>query len=412
MNWLRAVAQSPWLPAALVTVVTIGAIGAVVVLTTPAGCNLARHAGVQLTGGKCQTSSAALVFASPSPSIFQPPPQSAPPSTLESPSPPVPSPTLPPLHDPNAPPYEYETASASFSPTYSEASYVGANTPLSCRLPIFAGGPGSGGFLVFPDLTFIGDPRSGVTVPSPSPGGASPPPQGPYGGPAGFYGLTYDQALSRWVPVPRAWVSPDGKRYAYGGQSDGVYVVDIPSNTQTEVGDTSQWFVLGVETEGVYAIHPGQAGLWLLPFAGSPSQITNAGYWSAVGGGAAYGTTTSAVPQGVATLIQRLDLKSRTIQDWFEVANASSYTFGFDAAGHPMFQVQSNLPSPSPAQIWLVTGLGTAEILTVNYNFTGPPVADRHGLWFMAYQATYLLVLGQGMYRVANVGGQLAGGCS
>lgn len=410
--------RSPWLPAALVTVVTLGAIGAVLVVTTPAGCKLARNAGLHMTGGKCQTPTQAIVFASPSSPTFQQP--SAPPSFPASPPVPpptttVPSPAGPPLHDPNSPPYAYETASGSYPPSYAEASGYGGppNAPLSCRLPLYAGGPGSGGFLVFPDQTFIGDPRSGVTAPSPSPGGTPSPPPGPYAGSPGWYGLTYDQAASKWLPVPRSWVTPDGKHYAYPDPSDGIYVVNISNNTQTEIGSGKRWNLLDVEAAGVYATEPSQAGLWLVPFTGSPSQLTSGGYWTAVGGGAAYGTATSAVPQGVATLIERFDLKSHTTQDWFQVYGATSYPFGFDAAGHPIFIVQkiSNY-YPPPPEIWLVTGLGTAEILTPNYGFSGPPVADRHGLWFMSYQATWLLVYGQGMYRVANIGGQLSGGCS
>src|SRR5256885_13144095 len=30
----------------------------------------------------------------------------------------------------------------------------------SCRLPVYAFGPGSGGFIVFPGSTFVADPRS------------------------------------------------------------------------------------------------------------------------------------------------------------------------------------------------------------------------------------------------------------
>jgi hypothetical protein len=212
------------------------------------------------------------------------------------------------------------------------------------------------------------------------------------------------------VPVPRAWVAPDGKRYAYPGTAEGIYVVDIASNTQTEIGDGNRWQVLDVETEGVYAVQVNSAGLWLLPFAGSASQLTKSGYWTSVGGGAAYGTETSAVPQGVATQIERFDLKTHTQQHWFKVDNATSYPFGFDAGGHPIMSVT---PIPfGTSQLWLVKGLGSAEVLADNsFNF-GLPVADSHGIWLMNYQTTYLLVPGQALFVVANVGGQLAGGCA
>ncbi len=411
MDWLKAVMRSPWPAAVLVTTVTLGAIGTVLVVTTPAGCRLARNAGVHLNGANCQKPPQAQVFPTPT---YSPTPFQVPPSNPANPSPVYPSPTPPDLHAPGAPPYLYETASASYPPTYAVASGFDNSIPLSCRLPLYAGGPGSGGFLVFPDRTFIGDPRSGVTVPSPSPS-STPPPQGRYG-PQGWYGLAYDRALARWVPVPRSWITPDGKRYAYPGAGEGIYVVDVATNTQTEIGDGRSWQVLDVEADGVYADETNASGtapgLWLVPFSGAPSQLTDAGYWSSVGYGAAYGTETSAVPQGVGTLIDRFDLKTHAKQHWFQVDTAQTYPYGFDASGHPIFMVQKTGAYPPPGEIWLVTGLGTAEVLTLNNNFNQSPVADSHGLWFMSYQMTWLLVPGQGMYQVANIGGTLAGGCA
>jgi hypothetical protein len=319
-------------------------------------------------------------------------------------------------HDPSLPPYQFDTGtSGAYPPTYPDASgFGGSDLAFSCRLPIFNGGPGSGGFLVFPDRSFIGDPRSGVTVPSPSPG-ATPPAQGPYG-PQGFFGLSYDRAAARWVPVPRNWITPDGKRYAYSGYPEGVYVVDVAANTQTEIGDGRRWQVLDAEAEGVYASEAGNAGpvagLWLLPFAGSPTQLTISGYWNSVGGGAAYGTETSSLPNGVPTLIDRLDLKTHVQQHWFQVVGATSSPFGFDAFGHPIYMVQGFAPNSTTAELWLVTGLGTAEVIAYNNNFSGPPVADSHGIWLMNWQSIYLFVPGRGMFLAANVGGQLAGGCA
>jgi hypothetical protein len=288
------------------------------------------------------------------------------------------------------------------------------NIGLSCRLPIYAGGPGSGGFLVFPDRTFVGDPRSGVTVPSPSPGGPSPAAIGP-GGPQGFFGLSYDRAAARWVPVPRGWISPDGKRYAYPDPAQGIDVVDVATNTQLQIGRERHWQVLDVEAEGVYAVETISAGLvpglWLVPFSApyTETHITLDGYWSEVGYGAAYGTETSSVPNGVPNLIERLDLKTHAKVSWFQVNNAQTNPFGFDAAGHPIFNVQG---VSGYAQLWLVTGVGQTQVLTANNGFSGPAVADSNGIWLMSYQATYLLVPGQGLFTAAAIGGQLAGGCA
>jgi len=100
----------------------------------------------------------------PSPSPF-PSGQPAPTPPSAAPSPPSPSPTLsaapspspPPIgtganapHNPSLPPYEFDPpASGGYPPTYPPASGIAPdNLAISCRLPIYAGGPGSGGFLV------------------------------------------------------------------------------------------------------------------------------------------------------------------------------------------------------------------------------------------------------------------------
>ncbi len=420
MSRLTRLMRSPWPAATLLTLVTLATIGAVLMVATPTGCRLAQNAGFRIAGAKCQKAPPLAVITSPP---FSPIPSQSPPvfpSPSNFPSPVYPSPTYPSPnpgvpHDPSLPPYQFDTGtSGAYPPTYPGPS---GSTPdavaFSCRLPIFNGGPGSGGFLVFPDRSFVGDPRSGVTVPSPSPA-TTPPPQGPYG-PQGFYGLSYDRAATRWVPVPRTWITPDGTRYAYPGLTEGIYVVDVAGNTQTEIGEGRRWAVLNVEAEGVYADESGPsglvAGLWLIPFAGSPTQLTNAGYWNLVGGGAAYGTATSSLPNGVATLIDRFDLRTRTTQHWFQVTAATSYPFGFDAFGHPIFVVQGFAPNSTSSELWLVTGLGTAEVIGFNNNYSGM-VADSHGIWLMNYQALYLFVPGQGLFLAASVGGQLAGACA
>ena len=400
----------------MVTVITLGTAGTIVLVATPAGCRV----GLQLAGTKCQAPSPLAGFPGATPTAgatFSAVPtsgQSTSPSPFEPPaSNSYPTPTPPPYnsnpnvpHDPSLPPYEFDVGSGSFPPAYPEIT-SGFATPstFSCRLPIFANGPGSGGFIVFPDRTFIGDPRSGVALP---PSGASPPPQGPYGQPL-FFGLSYDRAVSRWVPVQRSWVAPDGKHYAYPDFSDGIEIVDVVANTQVKVGAGKHWQVIDVEAEGVYAGQLNIAGLWLVPFTGAASQITAEGYWSSVGGGAAYGTDTSSLPYGVPTVIVRIDLKTHVKQNWFEVNNATSFPWGFDGAGHAIMVVQPI--GQGQSFLWLVTGLGNALVISSNNSFSGPPVADKHGLWFMNYQTTFLWVPGVGMQVQANIGGNLAGAC-
>src|SRR6266851_5053631 len=87
-------------------------------------------------------------------------------------------------------------ASPSPSPTPSQsptASPSLAGQAPSCRLPVrWAAQDGfKGGFLSFPDQVLTVDPTAS---------------------------LFYDRAFAKWLPAVRTQVSPDGRRYASGGE--------------------------------------------------------------------------------------------------------------------------------------------------------------------------------------------------
>lgn len=423
--------------AALLTVVTVALIAAVTLTTTSLGCRF----GIKSTY-RCATPVAANILPSPTATFTVPTPQ----PTVFAPNP-YPPPASNPVPAPASNPYPYPAtganppydpgasganaynppASGSYPPFVGPASGLGGATiTLNCRLPVYAGGPGSGGFVVFPGATFVPDPNSAVIAPSPSPGSPSPPPNPYYGYPQGWWGTTYDRAYTRWLPVPRNWVTPDGTRYAYPGVG-GVYVQDIVKGTNVELGEGQAWSVLDVESEGVYATSPPGAGLWLLPFSGAVTQITAVGYWQGVAAGAAYGTETSAVPQGATNTIIKLDLKTHTTTPWFSRTAAQSRVLGFDGQGDPIIAASGNNPGSGGGsayggtETWITTGpnLGVpiAVFMYGPYNQqsgfapNGPVVADSHGLWFSGNGAIVLYVTGSGWYSMATLGAQVAGAC-
>jgi hypothetical protein len=283
---------------------------------------------------------------------------------------------------------------------------------------VYAGGPGSGGFIVFPGGTFIADPRSAVTLPSASPAAQQ---QGPgYG--QNFPGLSYDQTYSRWLPVPAGWVSADGGHYAYTG-SDGIYLVNVATGAQTEVGQGHSWFIVGVQNAGVYASNPGAPGLWLFPFSGSSRTISSAGYWQAVSADAAYGTATSAVPQGATNSIIRLDLNTGNLTDWFAREGKQSSIIGLDRQGNAIINVY--FLNGSGSEIWIATGPTSASPIAgrayYGFQMNGTSIADSHGIWFPGSGSTIyggnasgiaLYVPGRGLYFMSGIAGQLAGACS
>ena len=419
--------SSPWPAAVLVTVVTLGAIGAVVAISTPAGCSI----GVG-NSSRCQKAAQVnptytpgakpgYIFSPPPPPNYPPasapnyPPASQPfyPDTSGYPSPynPPASYGYPPgnLHNPNLPPYEFDTGASGAFPVGavlpSGSTYV--NVALTCRLPVYAGGSGSGGFLVLPDRSFVVDPRSAVTVPPPP--GSSSPPTNPYGGQA-QYGLSYDAALGKWLPVQYQWVSPDGKHYAYADYAGGIYVIDASTNAQVELGEGKRWQLFTVTNTSVFAEEQQQPGLFEMPFAGTPRLVTSTGYWQGVGGGAAYGTATSAVPQGVATTILRVDLATGKSQPWFQLDGAQPSVAGFDSGGHPLLLVNVYGYGPYTTYLWVVYGLGNATVLASG-QFGGPVITDSHGIWISGNQQIVLVQSGVGPVVVAPIGGQLGGPC-
>jgi hypothetical protein len=223
------------------------------------------------------------------------------------------------------------------------------------------------------------------------------------------------------LPVPWLWVTPDGSRYAYTSPNS-IYVQNVADNTQVELGDGKLWSIVSAQPEGVYAVNPNIAGLWLLPYAGAARQITTSGYWQVEAAGAAYGTETSAVPQGVANTIIRLDVKTGASVAWFTRAGESSSVVGFDGQGKPIiFTYPFNAGGP---EVWIANSPTNQVAITgptVGIFANGTPIADNHGVWFSATVQDFsngssngqvLYVPGSGVYLMAKIGGNLAGGCN
>ena len=397
-----------------VSLLSLLVIASAVTFTTPLRCGPARAFGLTGIASGCTTVGAVAHKPSPTPSPYA--------------SGPVSSPYSPPDSNPTSgayPPVGYP-ASGSYPPFYPPAS-AGfdsvARPRLDCRLPVYAGPPGSGGFIVFPGGAFIADPSSSVTVPATSP--TPPPVGGPGPGYGQGYGLSYDRQFSRWVPVQANQVSPDGSRYAYT-LPDGIYVVNVASGTQSEVGEGHSWSIVGVQSDGVYAGDPNAGGLWLFPYSGASRQITKTGYWRAATATAAFGTATSAVPQGATNSIIRLDLKTGATTEWFSRPFSQSSVQGFDAKGNAIISV--SYLNGSGNDIFIATGATSASAIAgfsnpqygggTGFNSYSLPIADSHGVWFAGNYTNYgrgetgvALYTGSAFYWMSSIGGQLAGGC-
>jgi len=320
------------------------------------------------------------------------------------------------------------SATATATPTQA-ASPAGTPAPqgLSCKLPVVTD-PSGGGWLTFPGGAYQADPKANVNLPTPSSFPLS---------------RSYDKAFERWLPVPRDWISPDGKHYAYpelpgpdyhGGGSPppgGVHVVDIASgqdrffNPGTPPPD-SFWFVIDYETEGVYVGAQlngpaGVTGLWLVnPADGAVRKLTEGNQWQYISGGGAWATADALTGHGPGpgSRLLRMDLKSGAIDSWYKRSDIEFTVAGADGGGHPILEVWKY----QTRQLLLITGAGSATILLPAPGSAVPslsnfvhPVADSHGIWFGDTGGTISLYTpATGIKQMAQIGSSTlaaAGGC-
>jgi hypothetical protein len=396
--------------AVVVTAMTLALISVVVLTTTSLGCGpkKALHMNPSASCRPLASNSDALVTSPPASPFATAGPSQQDDRNLATPTP-GPSPISSLDADVSGPgPF---VPSNPFACGASCPSGLSTSVTISCKLPVYADGPGSGGFVSLPGGTFQPDPRSAVTVP---PGTAEPRNIYP-----GWFGTTYDSDYSKWLPVQYSWVSPDGTRYAYPG-ADGIYVQNVANGSQVVLGAGKVWDILDVEAVGVYATTGPAGGLWLLPFSGAVKQITSTGYWKSVNATAAYGTATL-LPQGVVNTILKLDLSTGSRSEWFTSPGFQSFVIAFDFKGNPV--VVTSAFNPNVAQpdyttrIWIAIAPNRGYLISVSnetngLNLKGTPIGDSHGLWFSSRQGIVLYATDGTWHWVSGIAfSQLAGGC-
>lgn len=262
---------------------------------------------------------------------------------------------------------------------------------LNCRLPVALTSTTGGkdpAFIQFPEAkltaatirSFLGTQLRG------------------YGAPA------YDQPLATWLPVPPAYVSPDGARYAYADAdwtagiptSTRVHVVDVRSGRDRVVFDKGAYDVVAFTAIGVFVVHhlpqtDSSDGLWLLnPDTATLQKLTSAGTeWYTVGAEAAWsgdlvpGDTTPGKIQ--ADRLVRLDLRNGAVTPWFYRQGQQITVLGLDPQGHPLVEVGSE----TKTELWLATAANTATLINSGGGWGAandlgpnwPVVADSHGVW-------------------------------
>jgi hypothetical protein len=269
------------------------------------------------------------------------------------------------------------------------AAYPLATVDFSCVLPVY-GGSGS---------AFISFPSRGRTAATET----------------GYY---FDRAVSRWVPVYRQAVSPDGRRYAY---TDGwsasppanprLHIVDVATRAELRVAtmpDAQPYQVADFTAAGVYLIvsFEGTApGVWLFdPATAGMTKVSNGFYPPA--GPAWIGVVDPRDPNPQRSTMtgaaewDRIDRREGTAltTTWFYKPGYALSWVAF--AGSPAILVDAwRQDSPNgqfQETFWLVDGPDHAKQLTPTGDTAqllsgfGTAIADSHGIWIGGPSALFL----------------------
>jgi hypothetical protein len=271
-------------------------------------------------------------------------------------------------------------------------------------------------------------------------------------GPVGYY----DAAFKRFVPVPRAQVSPDGRRYAYMDYTQGglyvygqIHVVDVGTGSDRTLNlPAAEYEIFDFSADGIYFTYgpyAQSAGLWLLNAdSGATRQVFQDGYVLAMSNGEAWLAAneqdlhpTSPMPGGegnaklpALNVLLRRDVKTGQDMEWLRrPLNASGFELLGVYGGAPavlIYLADANDPRWStgkvPYEVWLVSRPATpakasagvdADLQSDPWYRTGREglgISDSYGIW-LGGNAIYLYQPGQGLTKIATFPGFPANGC-
>jgi hypothetical protein len=302
-----------------------------------------------------------------------------------------------------------------------------SSVSFSCRLPIAQGPSTSMAGAFYPsESAFMAFPSTAVTI-----------------DPTGNGGGYFDRAFSRWLPVGRNAVAPDGKHYAYTSLSDQgifyVHVVDVAGGGDRAIQATSNAsgisfppVVVDYASEGIYLSeafeHP-LGGLWLLdPTTGSIRSISTVRDGVSVmvgaGGGIFWASEINrADPNPVNTessrgilpnQIDRLDLNTGSLTPWLYMPGSGLSVAGIDLQGRPLIAAEPAGDDYAAAELLIAIDATSHRLIQkgeVVYRRFGNGIADSHGVWFGNDAGIYLYSDALGLQKVSDHSGSPANGC-
>jgi hypothetical protein len=295
---------------------------------------------------------------------------------------------------------------------------------LSCRLPITVPGgrTRAGGFINFPAGSFRADPGS-ASVNSILPPGREFVDQ--------TYALYFDRAFSKWLPVHRSAVAPDGAHYAFTDRPAGsppgtqasttLHVVDVRTGRDVayDVGSSADPFiVLDYSTDGIYLSTFSYHGLTLVnPRTGTVTQVADLSMVQGSAGNGFFwvGAVNPNDPHSIGGFapdeLDLLNLADGSRVRWFYRPGSSVHFVAQDVDGHPI--VVTSTVEINSLQLFYVPGPGLSLTIpqTNGLPNISDPLSDRHGVWFGATDGIYLYSESAGLKKVSSHPGLPANGC-
>lgn len=299
------------------------------------------------------------------------------------------------------------------TPTSAISGLPVTDLSFSCRLPFIRSvdpGRWQGGFIDFPSRSFTADPSA-----PPNPG-------------------YYDRAVSRFLPVGRNAVSPDGRNYAYmtGGNPSltpgppRLHIVNAATGAETVIAlalsDQQPYGVEDYAADGIY-VGSGWEGVtfgrWRVDSAhGITTDVSNQSYFADDGTGHAWVTVLDKRDPHPAPNVMggdpmpnevvRRDLTTGAVEIWFYHPGFNVAQAGAFIGGGLLVWVEP--PLGGNHEYWLVTAPDVSRLI-VHLDGGGGSLADSHGLWMGSSSGLYLFTGNGGVARVTDLPGEPANGC-
>ena len=264
------------------------------------------------------------------------------------------------------------------------------------------------------------------------------------GGEGSYY---YDREVSRWLPVSRQAVAPDGRRYAYTEgwavtprAAPRVHVVDAATGKDIRVvtmPDANPYAVADFTSTAIYLVvqYEGTGpGVWSLdPATGVVTKVSDGFYhpagavWSSVVDPRDPNPTRSAMDgQPQPNRIDRIDGGGGAVT-WFDKPGYAVYSIAF--AGNKALFVQATIQDNTGAmyktEFWLVSAPGKQVRLAAYDGYLQPPspyrdlssgffnaIADGHGIWIGGEHSLYLVKPNGQILRAYGQSAYPANGCA